>query len=135
MALVDANGLPISLSLHPANRHEVALAFDLIQDCWTSELPERVIGDKAYDSDGLDEEMADCGVQMIAAHRKNRTKPKTQDGRCLRRAKRRWKVERFFVVASKLPALGGALRAQAGQLQRLCSAGSNHHARQIPILR
>ena len=96
MALVDANGLPISLSLHPANQHEVALAFELIQDCWTSELPERVIGDKAYDSDGLDEEMADCGVQMIAAHRKNRTKPKTQDGRCLRRAKRRWKVERFF---------------------------------------
>lgn len=96
MALVDANGLPISLSLHPANRHEVALAIDLVQGCWTNKLPERVIGDKAYDSDGLDEEMTGCGVEMIAAHRKNRTKPKTQDGRCLRRAKRRWKVERFF---------------------------------------
>lgn len=96
MALVDANGLPISLSLHPANRHEVALAFDLVQDCWSDELPERVIGDKAYDSDALDQEMADCGVEMIAAHRRNRTKPKTQDGRMLRRAKRRWKVERFF---------------------------------------
>jgi transposase len=59
-------------------------------------LPERVLGDKAYNSNGLDEEMADCGVAMIAAHRRNRTKPKTQDGRVLRRAKRRWKVERFF---------------------------------------
>jgi transposase len=32
---------------------------------------------------------------MIAPHRRNR-KRKTQDGRPLRRAKRRWKVERAF---------------------------------------
>jgi len=96
MALVDANGLPISLSLHAANPHEVGLTFDLVQNCWTEELPERVIGDKAFDSDGLDEQLGACGVEMIAAHRRNRTKPKTQDGRKLRRGKRRWKVERFF---------------------------------------
>jgi transposase len=41
--------------------------------------------------------MADCGVAMIAPHRRNRKKAnKTQDGRPLRRYKRRWKVERFF---------------------------------------
>jgi len=33
---------------------------------------------------------------MIAPHRRNRKKPKTQDGRKLRRYKRRWKIERFF---------------------------------------
>ena len=33
---------------------------------------------------------------MIAPHRRNRTRPKTQDGRRLRRYKRRWIVERFF---------------------------------------
>ena len=33
---------------------------------------------------------------MIAPHRSNRKKPKTQDGRKLRRYKRRWKTERFF---------------------------------------
>ncbi len=33
---------------------------------------------------------------MIAPHRRNRTKPKTQDGRKLRRYQRRWKVERLF---------------------------------------
>ncbi len=33
---------------------------------------------------------------MIAPHRKNRKKPKTQDGRKLRRYKRRWKIERLF---------------------------------------
>ena len=36
------------------------------------------------------------GVEMIAPHRRNRKKPKTQDGRKLRRYKRRWKVERLF---------------------------------------
>jgi len=35
------------------------------------------------------------GITLIAAHRRNRTKPKTQDGRPLRRTRRRWKVERL----------------------------------------
>lgn len=94
MALVDANGLPISVSVHSAQPHEVKLAFDLIQGCWTEELPERVIGDKAYDSDPLDAQLADCDIDLIAPNRSNRKK--TQDGRKLRRYKRRWKVERFF---------------------------------------
>ena len=36
------------------------------------------------------------GVKLVSPHRKNRKKPKTQDGRELRRYKRRWIVERFF---------------------------------------
>lgn len=59
------------------------------------ELPERLIGDKAYDSDKLDEKLAeDYGIEMIAPNRRNRGK--TQDGRKLRRYKRRWRVERLF---------------------------------------
>jgi transposase len=58
--------------------------------------PERLVGDKAYDSDPLDAELKQMGIEMIALHRCNHTKPKTQDGRKLRRYKRRWKVERFF---------------------------------------
>src|SRR5829696_3669413 len=57
---------------------------------------ERLIGDRAYDSDPLDAELRQAGIEMIAPHRKNRNKPKTQDGRKLRRYKRRWKVERLF---------------------------------------
>lgn len=55
-----------------------------------------MIGDKAYDSDPLDIELQEKGIEMIAPHKQNRKKPKTQDGRSLRRYKRRWKVERFF---------------------------------------
>jgi transposase len=55
-----------------------------------------LIGDKAYDSDPLDQELKEQGIEMIAPHKRNRKKSKTQDGRSLRRYKRRWKIERFF---------------------------------------
>ena len=57
--------------------------------------PDHLIGDRAYDSDGLDEDLKQDGVNMIAPHRSTRTL-KTQDGRPLRRYERRWLVERFF---------------------------------------
>ena len=69
---------------------------DLIRDRATHGRPDKLIGDKAYDSDPLDRECEALGVTLIAPHRRNRTKPKTQDGRPLRRYKRRWKVERLF---------------------------------------
>ncbi len=59
-------------------------------------MPEKLIGDRAYDSDPLDEKLAQDGIDMVAPHRKNRRKACTQDGRTLRRYARRWIVERFF---------------------------------------
>ncbi len=41
------------------------------------------VADRAYDSDPLRERLEDRGVQLIAPHRKNRTKPPTQDEDCL----------------------------------------------------
>ena len=64
--------------------------------CFLDAVPERLIGDKAYDSDALDRTLAeDYGVEMISPNRSNR-KQKTQDGRALRRYRRRWKIERVF---------------------------------------
>ena len=64
------------------------------------ELPSRLIGDRAYDSDPLDAALALLDIEMIAPYRRGRVRPKTQDGRPLRRFKRRfkrrWKVERRF---------------------------------------
>lgn len=55
------------------------------------------IGDRAYDSDTLDEKMETAyGIEVIAPHRSNRVKPSTQDGRKLRRYRKRWKIERLF---------------------------------------
>jgi transposase len=101
MALVDAHGLPIGLRVTTAGEHEVRQAEDTVAECFTPRLPERVIADRAYDSDGLDRCLADYGVEMIAPHRRNRKKEnRTQDGRALRRYKRRWKVERLFAWLS-----------------------------------
>lgn len=96
MGIVDRHGLPLSVSTHAANHHEVTLV-QLSFDFYMIEAkPETLIGDRAYDSDKLDEELAKDGVDMIAPHRSNRKKRKTQDGRSLRRYQRRWMVERFF---------------------------------------
>ncbi len=66
---------------------------------FVQEQPRRMIGDKAYDSDKLDQRLLEeRGIEMIAPHRmvRNRKNAPTQDGRPLRRYRRRWKVERFF---------------------------------------
>ncbi len=61
-----------------------------------ADVPERLIGDKAYDSDKLDEQlMQNYGTEMIAPNKENRRIP-TQDRRPLRRFVRRWKIERLF---------------------------------------
>jgi len=59
-------------------------------------LPKWLIGDRAYDSDPLDRDLAKQDIALVAPHKRNRRQVKTQDGRTLRRYKRRWVVERFF---------------------------------------
>ena len=95
LAIVDRHGLPLSVSTHAANHHEVTLVQLSFEFYMIEAKPEILIGDKAYDSDVLDEQLRNDGVEMIAPHRSNR-KLKTQDGRRLRRYARRWIVERYF---------------------------------------
>ncbi len=96
MGIVDRNGLPLAITTHAANHHEVTLV-QLTFDFYMIEAkPEKLIGDKAYDSDRLDDDLKNDGIEMIAPHKKNRVLLPTQDGRKLRRYKRRWIVERFW---------------------------------------
>jgi DDE family transposase len=95
-AIVGRHGLPLSVSTHAANHHEVRLV-QLCFDFYMIEAkPENLIGDRGYDSDPLDEELRKDGIEMIAPHRSNRSKPPMQDRRWLSRYMRRWLVERFF---------------------------------------
>ncbi len=95
MVLVDARGLPVAVTTGSASPHESTLVQGLFDFMLTIEAPERIIVDKADDSDMLDDDLAQVGIEMIAPHRKNRTKKNiTQDGRALRRYTRRWTVER-----------------------------------------
>src|SRR5208337_1001550 len=56
--------------------------------------PERVIADRGYDSDPLRERLKKRGIELIVPYRKNNKQRRYQDGRKLRRYKRRWIVER-----------------------------------------
>jgi len=67
MAMADRNGLPLAVGIACGQRHEAPLARPTVE----------------------------LGVDMIAPHKCNR-RHKTQDGRKLRRYRRRWKVERLF---------------------------------------
>jgi transposase len=96
MAIVDRAWLLLLVSTHAANHHEVKLVQLSFDFYMTEAMPDVLIGDRAYDSDDLDEKICGNGVNMMSPHRKNRKKAKTQDGRELRRYKRRWIVERFF---------------------------------------
>ena len=78
-----------------ASPHEVTLAEATLAARIVKEAPARLIGDKAYDSDALDARLQAQGIALIAPHRARRRVP-TQDGRPLRRYRRRWKVERLF---------------------------------------
>ena len=89
MAITDAGGVVLSVRIESASPHEVTLVERTLSDRFVEEMPERLIGDKAYDSDELDERLADMGIEMIAPHKTNRVRQKTQDGRKLRRYKRR----------------------------------------------
>ena len=95
MAIADKSGKPISVYTDSATPHEAKLVEKTLDNRFVDKLPEVLIGDKAYDSDKLDQKLLEeYGIILIAPNRKNRKK--TQDGRSLRRYRRRWKVERLF---------------------------------------
>ena len=94
MAVGDRAGLPLAIHVESASPAEVRLAGPVLERRFTDALPDRLIGDKAYDSDGLDEQLRRKGIDMIAPNRGNRRK--TRDGRPRRRDRRRWKVERLM---------------------------------------
>lgn len=56
--------------------------------------PKRLLYDKAADSDPLRLRLRRRKIELVCRHRVNRVKPALQDGRKLRRIKRRWKIER-----------------------------------------
>jgi len=95
MAVADGAGLPLACGIASGERHETKLVLDTLKNRFLRALPKKMIGDKAYDSDALDAELAKRGIELIAPHQPRR-RAKTQDGRKLRRYRRRWLVERLF---------------------------------------
>jgi len=96
MAICDGHGLPLAVHVASASPYEPHLVPTTLDLRFIPELPDRLIGDRGYDSDALDVQLwNEYGVEMIARHRRGR-RHVTQDGRTARRTKRRWKIERLF---------------------------------------
>ena len=93
MIVSEAHGIPIAATIASASPNEVTLVDATLAERFVGELPQRLLGDGAYDSDPLDARLAKRGIEMIAPNRSNR-RVRTQDGRAFRRYCRRWKVER-----------------------------------------
>lgn len=94
MLLVDGHGTPLGTLVASASPAEVTLIEPLLEHRVRRRSLQRLIYDRAADSDPLRERLARRGLELICPHRKNRRRPKTQDGRPLRRYQRRWKIER-----------------------------------------
>jgi transposase len=95
MAICDRHGLPLAVHVASASPYEPHLVPATLDARFLADLPPRLIGDRGYDSDPLDAQLrAQYGIEMIAANKRGRGR--TQDGRPLRRARRRWKIERLF---------------------------------------
>jgi transposase len=95
MVLSEAEGIPLAAEIHSASPAEVTLIESLLDEQPLPKTPQRLIYDMAADSDPLRERLRERGIELICPHRKNRVKPATQDGRRLRRYRKRYKIERL----------------------------------------
>ena len=84
----------MSIDVDSARPGEVTLIEPLLEQAVVNRLPNRLIYDRAADSDPLRARLAERGVELICPHRRGRKRPATQDGRPLRRYRKRWIVER-----------------------------------------
>ena len=103
MVVVDGRGVPLGIRLYSASPSEGRLAEETLAMIRVGrrhrggrprQKPARVIADKGYDSDALRERLRRRGMTLIAPHRSNRCRTAPQDGRVLRRYRKRWIVER-----------------------------------------
>ena len=101
MVLVDGQGLPLGVRLESASPGEATLAEATLKEVRVPQpkgrprqKPVRIIADRGYDSDPLRERFKRRGIDLIVPYRKNNKRKRYEDGRKLRRYKRRWIVER-----------------------------------------
>ncbi len=96
MAIGDAHGLPLAIHTESASPAEVKLVEVTLDQRLVDDLPCRLIADRAYDSDPLREKLLERDIVLIAPHREGRKRPAFNDGRTLRRYRKRWRIERLF---------------------------------------
>ena len=73
VALASGDGFALAISVRSASDAEFLLVEEVLAGGFLDELPARRIGDKVYDSDRLDEQLAtEYGIELIAPNRRRR---------------------------------------------------------------
>jgi len=102
MVLVDGAGTPLGAYLDSASPSEVKLLEKTLETVKVRRSgpgrprtrPERLIADRGYDSNRVRESLQQRRIEPIIPARSNNKVATHQDGRKMRRYKRRWIVER-----------------------------------------
>jgi transposase len=100
MVLADGAGTPLGIHLEAASASEVKLVEATLDSVKVKTgkrkrgKPKRLIGDRGYDSNTVRALLVKRGIEPIIPARRNNTVATHQDGRKLRRYKRRWIIER-----------------------------------------
>ena len=99
MLVTAAGGVPVHAVLYPAPRNEGALVAEVMAGAPAPPRPAGarpvpLLADKMYDGDNWRDALLALGYDLVCPHRRNRVRPVRQDGRKLRRHRRRWLVER-----------------------------------------
>jgi transposase len=100
MVVADGQGVPLACRTESASPAEVTLVEGVLDQVSQNAEPTPLIADRAYDSDPLRTKLLAKGWDLVCPHRRGRVRPKTQDGRKLRRYRRRWKIERTIAWVS-----------------------------------
>jgi transposase len=91
MVVVDGQGIPVGIHVTSTLK---TIQVPRAGRGRPRQNPKRLIGDLGYDSDPLRERLARRGITVIVPYRDNRTVRLHEDGRHLRRYRRRWIIER-----------------------------------------
>jgi transposase len=100
MVLADGAGTPLGIHLEAASPSEVKLVEATLASVKVKVgkrkrgKPKRLIGDRGYDSNKVRALLVKRGIEPIIPARSNNTVATHQDGRKMRRYKRRWIIER-----------------------------------------
>ena len=82
MAISDGHGLPLAVHVASASPHETKLVEPTLERRFLADAPERLIGDRAYDSHPLNVQIRErFGVELVAPHTSTRSRKAMQDGR------------------------------------------------------
>jgi len=110
VVLADGEGIPLGVCITSATPNEVTLAEPTLARVRVPRCgrgrprmrPQRIIADRGYDSDPLRRRLRRRGIELIVPYRWNKRSKPYEDGRKLRRYRRRWKIERTFAWLGNL---------------------------------